>query len=101
MKTKTSLIIKIIISTLLAFYEMSKFLFYKYGDMTLAGKHYNSGIEAGVSDAFMWFILAVVLGVVIWLASMFVMTTVERLINKRSNEKRRAEKEEEGDVFHD
>lgn len=99
---KISVIIKIVVSTFLALWQMSKFLFYKYGDMTLAGKHYNSGIEAGVSDAFMWFIVALVLGAVIWFASMLIMSFVEHLLNKRSIEKRRARKEEkEGDVFHD
>lgn len=99
---KTSVIVKIVIASFLAIYQMSHFLFYKYGDMILAGKHYNSGVEAGMSDAFMWFVLAMVLGAVVWFAAMLIMSFVERLLDKRSNEKRRVKKEdEEGDVFHD
>lgn len=94
---KTSLIVRIIISTLLAFYEMSKFLFIQYGEMVLAGKHYNSGVEAGIGDAFMYFVLAVVLGTIIWFASMFLLAFVERLLNNRS----KAKKEADTDVFHD
>ena len=95
---KTSLIVRIIVSTLLAFYEMSKFLFIQYGEMVLAGKHYNSGVEAGVSDAFMWFIVALVLGAVIWTASMFLLAFAERLLNKRTKQKKEADVDE---VFHD
>lgn len=102
MKTRTSFIIKTLIASFLAIYQMSHFLFYKYGDMILAGKHYNSGVEAGMSDAFMWFVLAMVLGAVVWFASMLIMSFAERLLNKRASEKRRARREEEeGDVFHD
>ena len=103
MKTRTSFIIKTLIASFLAIYQMSHFLFYKYGDMVLAGKHYNSGVEAGMSDAFLYFVLALVLGAVIWFAAMLIMSFVERLLNKRASEKRRAKKEEEkeGDVFHD
>lgn len=99
---KTSVIVKIIIASFLSIWQMSHFLFYKYGDMVLAGKHYNDGVEAGMSDAFLWFILALVLGAIIWFASMVIMSFVEHLLNKRSVEKRKARKEEkEGDVFHD
>lgn len=98
---KTSLIVRIIISTLLAFYQMSKFLFYKYGDMVLAGKHYNDGIEAGVSDAFMWFIIALILGAVIWIVSMFIMAFIERLLNKREQAKRKMKEADTDEVFHD
>jgi hypothetical protein len=103
MKTRTSFIIKTLIASFLAIYQMSHFLFYKYGDMVLAGKHYNSGVEAGMSDAFLYFVLALVLGAVIWFAAMLIMSFAERLLNKRASEKRRAKKEEEkeGDVFHD
>lgn len=103
MKTRTSFIIKTLIASFLAIYQMSHFLFYKYGDMILAGKHYNSGVEAGMSDAFLYFVLALVLGAVIWFAAMLIMSFAERLLNKRASEKRRAKKEEEkeGDVFHD
>lgn len=102
MKTRTSFIIKTLIASFLAIYQMSHFLFYKYGDMVLAGKHYNSGVEAGMSDAFMWFVLAMVLGAVVWFAAMLIMSFAERLLNKRASEKHRARKEEEeGDVFHD
>lgn len=94
----TSFIIRTLVSTLLAFYEMSKFLFYKYGDMMLAGKHYNSGVEAGVSDAFMWFIVALVLGTIIWFASMFLLAFAERLLDKRTKQKKEADVDE---VFHD
>lgn len=101
--TRTSFIIKTLIASFLAIYQMSHFLFYKYGDMVLAGKHYNSGVEAGMSDAFLYFVLALVLGAVIWFAAMLIMSFAERLLNKRASEKRRAKKEEEkeGDVFHD
>lgn len=102
MKTRTSFIIKTLIASFLAIYQMSHFLFYKYGDMVLAGKHYNSGVEAGMSDAFLYFVLALVLGAVIWFAAMLIMSFAERLLNKRASEKRRAKKEDkEGDVFHD
>lgn len=102
MKTRTSFIIKTLIASFLAIYQMSHFLFYKYGDMILAGKHYNSGVEAGMSDAFMWFVLAMVLGAVVWFAAMLIMSFAERLLNKRASEKRKARREEEeGDVFHD
>lgn len=102
MKTRTSFIIKTLIASFLAIYQMSHFLFYKYGDMVLAGKHYNSGVEAGMSDAFLYFVLALVLGAVIWFAAMLIMSFAERLLNKRASEKCRAKKEEEeGDVFHD
>lgn len=102
MKTRTSFIIKTLIASFLAIYQMSHFLFYKYGDMILAGKHYNSGVEAGMSDAFLWFVLAMVLGAVVWFAAMLIMSFAERLLNKRASEKRRARREEEeGDVFHD
>ena len=103
MKTRTSFIIKTLIASFLAIYQMSHFLFYEYGDMVLAGKHYNSGVEAGMSDAFLYFVLALVLGAVIWFAAMLIMSFAERLLNKRASEKRRAKKEEEkeGDVFHD
>lgn len=100
---KASVIFKIFISTLVAFGFMSKYLFEQYSDMALAGRNFNYGIEAGVTDAFMYFIAAVLLGAIIWFVCMIGMSFVERLINKRSNEKRRArkEEEEEGDVFHD
>ena len=102
MKTRTSFIIKTLIASFLAIYQMSHFLFYKYGDMILAGKHYNSGVEAGMSDAFLWFVLAMVLGAVVWFAAMLIMSFAERLLNKRASEKRRARREDkEGDVFHD
>lgn len=102
MKIRTSFIIKTLIASFLAIYQMSHFLFYKYGDMVLAGKHYNSGVEAGMSDAFLYFVLALVLGAVIWFAAMLIMSFAERLLNKRASEKRRAKKEDkEGDVFHD
>lgn len=100
---KPSVIFKILVSTLVAFGVMSKYLFEQYSDMALAGYHYNHGIEAGVTDAFMYFMIAVLIGAIIWFVCMFAMSFVERLINKRSNEKRKArkEEEEEGDVFHD
>lgn len=103
MKTRTSFIIKTLIASFLAIYQMSHFLFYKYGDMVLAGKHYNSGVEAGMSDAFLYFVLALVLGVVVWFAAMLIMSFAERLLNKRASEKRRAKKEEADtdEVFHD
>lgn len=99
---RTSFIIKTIISTLLAFFEMSKFLFDKYGDMVLAGKHYNSGVEAGMSDAFIWFLVALVLGIVIWTASMLLLSLVERLLDNRAKQKRKAkEADNDEEVFHD
>ncbi len=100
---KLSVIFKIIVSTIISFGFMSKYLFEQYSDMALAGKNFNYGIEAGVTDAFMYFIAAVLLGAIIWFVCMIAMSFVERLINKRSNEKRKArkEEEEEGDVFHD
>lgn len=93
----TSFIVRVIISTLLAFYQMSHFLFIQYGEMTLAGKNYNSGIEAGASDVFMYFLFAVVLGFMVWTVSMFILAFAERLLNKRS----KAKKEADTDVFHD
>lgn len=100
---KASVIFKIFISTLVSFGFMSKYLFEQYSDMALAGRNFNYGIEAGVTDAFMYFIAAVLLGAIIWFVCMIGMSFIERLINKRSNEKRKArkEEEEEGDVFHD
>lgn len=99
---KASVIFKIFISTLVSFGFMSKYLFEQYSDMALAGRNFNYGIEAGVTDAFMYFIAAVLLGAIIWFVCMIGMSFIERLINKRSNEKRKARKEEEeGDVFHD
>lgn len=99
---KASVIFKILVSTLVAFGFMSKYLFEQYSDMALAGRNFNYGIEAGVTDAFMYFIAAVILGSIIWFACMIGMSFIERLINKRSNEKRKAKKEDkEGDVFHD
>lgn len=99
---RTSFIIKTIISTLLAFFEMTKFLFDKYGDMVLAGKHYNSGVEAGMSDAFIWFLVALVLGIVIWTASMLLLSLVERLLDNRAKQKRKAkEADNDEEVFHD
>lgn len=99
---KASVIFKIFISTLVSFGFMSKYLFEQYSDMALAGRNFNYGIEAGVTDAFMYFIAAVLLGAIIWFACMIGMSFIERLINKRSNEKRKARREEEeGDVFHD
>lgn len=100
---KTSFLFKTFISTIVAFGVMSKYLFDQYSEMALAGHAYNHGIEAGMSDAFLYFLAAVVLGGVVWFASMLALSFVERLINKRSNEKHKARKgeEEEGDVFHD
>ena len=97
-----SFLFKTFISTIVAFGVMSKYLFEQYSDMALAGHAYNHGVEAGMSDAFLYFLAAVVLGGIVWFVSMLVLSFVERLINKRSNEKRKAKKEdEEGDVFHD
>lgn len=98
MKTRTSFIIKTLIASFLAIYQMSHFLFYKYGDMILAGKHYNSGVEAGMSDAFLYFVLALVLGAVIWFAAMLIMSFAERLLNKRRAKREEADTDE---VFHD
>lgn len=97
-----SFLFKTFISTIVAFGVMSKYLFEQYSDMALAGHAYNHGIEAGMSDAFLYFLAAVILGGIVWFVSMLVLSFVERLINKRSNEKRKAKKEDkEGDVFHD
>ena len=104
MKTTTSFIVKAVIATFLAIYQMSHFLFYKYGDMTLAGKHYNSGVEAGMSDAFLWFVIALVLGALIWFSAMLIMSVVEYVLDKRAKHTKRNRKAKEADkdeVFHD
>ena len=96
----TSFLFKAFISVFVAFGVMSKYLFEQYSDMALAGHAYNHGVEAGVADAFMYFMFAVLIGIIIWFASMFILSFVERLLFKRSGKKRRV-REEEGDVFHD
>lgn len=98
---KTSFIIKTVIASFLAIYQMSHFLFYKYGDMILAGKHYNSGVEAGMSDAFMWFVLALVMGTVIWFGSMFIMSGIEYMLDKRAKHTKRRKEADKDEVFHD
>ena len=99
---KTSFLFKTFISTIVAFGVMSKYLFDQYSEMALAGHAYDHGIEAGMSDAFLYFLAAVVLGGVVWFASMLVLSFIERLINKRTSEKRKAKKEADTDeVFHD
>ena len=99
---KTSFLFKTFISTIVAFGIMSKYLFDQYSEMALAGHAYDHGIEAGMSDAFLYFLAAVVLGGVVWFASMLALSFIERLINKRTSEKRKAKKEADTDeVFHD
>lgn len=98
---KTSFLFKAFVSLLVAFNVMTKFLFEQYADMALAGKNYNYGIESGMSDAFLYFIGAVLIGVVVWFVCMLVMSFIGRL-NRQINGKRRVKKEDkEGDVFHD
>lgn len=99
---KTSFLFKSFVSLLVAFNVMATYLFNQYADMALAGRSYNYGIESGMSDAFLYFIAAVLIGIVVWFACMLVMSFIGRLINKQINGKRRAKKEDkEGDVFHD
>lgn len=99
---KTSFLFKAFISLLVAFNVMTKYLFEQYADMALAGRTYDYGIESGMSDAFLYFIGAVLIGVIVWFACMFLFSFIGRLINKQINGKRRAKKEDkEGDVFHD
>lgn len=99
---KTSFLFKAFISLLVAFNVMTKYLFEQYADMALAGRNYNYGIEAGMSDAFLYFLAAVVIGIVVWFICMLVMSFIARFLNRQINGNRRAKKEEkEGDVFHD
>lgn len=99
---KTSFLFKAFISLLVAFNVMTKYLFEQYADMALAGRNYNYGIEAGMSDAFLYFLAAVVIGIVVWFICMLVMSFIGRFLNRQINRKRRAKKEDqEGDVFHD
>lgn len=99
---KTSFLFKAFISLLVTFNVMTKYLFEQYADMALAGRNYNYGIEAGMSDAFLYFLAAVVIGIVVWFICMLVMSFIGRFLNRQINGNRRAKKEEkEGDVFHD
>ena len=99
---KTSFLFKAFISLLVAFNVMTKYLFEQYADMALAGRTYDYGIESGMSDAFLYFIGAVLIGVIVWFTCMLLFSFIGRLINKQINGKRRAKKEDkEGDVFHD
>jgi hypothetical protein len=99
---KTSFLFKAFISLLVAFNVMTKYLFEQYADMALAGRNYNYGIEAGMSDAFLYFLAAVVIGIVVWFICMLVMSFIGRFLNRQINGKRRVKKEDkEGDVFHD
>lgn len=99
---KTSFLFKAFVSLLVAFNVMTKYLFEQYADMALAGRNYNYGIEAGMSDAFLYFLAAVVIGIVVWFICMLVMSFIGRFLNRQINGNRRAKKEEkEGDVFHD
>ena len=99
---KTSFLFKAFISLLVAFNVMTKYLFEQYADMALAGRTYDYGIESGMSDAFLYFVGAVLIGVIVWFACMLLFSFICRLINKQINGKRRAKKEDkEGDVFHD
>lgn len=99
---KTSFLFKSFVSLLVAFNVMTKYLFEQYADMALAGRNYNYGIEAGMSDAFLYFLAAVVIGIVVWFICMLVMSFIGRFLNRQINGKRRAKKEDkEGDVFHD
>ena len=99
---KTSFLFKAFISLLVAFNVMTKYLFEQYADMALAGRNYNYGIEAGMSDAFLYFLAAVVIGIVVWFICMIVMSFIGRFLNRQINGKRKAKKEDkEGDVFHD
>lgn len=99
---KTSFLFKAFISLLVAFNVMTKYLFEQYADMALAGRNYNYGIEAGMSDAFLYFLAAVVIGIVVWFVCMLVMSFIGHFLNRQINGKRRVKKEDkEGDVFHD
>lgn len=99
---KTSFLFKAFISLLVAFNVMTKYLFEQYADMALAGRNYNYGIEAGMSDAFLYFLAAVVIGIVVWFICMLVMSFIGRFLNRQINGNRIAKKEDkEGDVFHD
>ena len=99
---KTSFLFKSFVSLLVAFNVMATYLFNQYANMALAGQSYNYGIESGMSDAFLYFIAAVLSGIVVWFICMLVMSFIGRLINKQINGKHRAKKEDkEGDVFHD
>lgn len=93
---------KAFISLLVAFNVMTKFLFEQYADMALAGRNVNYGIESGMSDAFLYFIGAVLIGIIVWFACMLVMSFIGRFLNRQINGKRRVKKEDkEGDVFYD
>lgn len=96
---KISIIIKWFISTIVAFNVMCRYLFDAYSAMALAGRGVTYGIdESGMSDAFMYFLEAVVIGIIIWLACMYLMGILGRLFNKRPSEKRRRRaNREEGD----
>lgn len=99
---KTSFLFKSFVSLLVAFNVMTKYLFEQYADMALAGRNVNYGIESGMSDAFLYFIGAVLIGIVVWFVCMLVMSFIGRFLNRQINGKRRAKKEDkEGDVFHD
>lgn len=99
---KTSFLFKSFVSLLVAFNVMTKYLFEQYADMALAGRNVNYGIESGMSDAFLYFIGAVLIGIVVWFVCMLVMSFIGRFLNRQINGKRRVKKEDkEGDVFHD
>lgn len=99
---KTSFLFKSFVSLLVAFNIMAKYLFEQYADMALAGRNFNYGIESGMSDAFLYFLGAILIGIVVWFICMLVMSLIGRFLNRQINGKRRAKKEEEeGDVFHD
>lgn len=99
---KTSFLFKSFVSLLVAFNVMTKYLFEQYADMALAGRNVNYGIESGMSDAFLYFIGAVLIGIIVWFICMLVMSFIGRFLNRQINGKRRTKKEDqEGDVFHD
>ncbi len=99
---KTSFLFKSFVSLLVAFNVMTKYLFEQYADMALAGRNVNYGIESGMSDAFLYFIGAVLIGIIVWFICMLVMSFIGRFLNRQINGNRRVKKEEkEGDVFHD
>lgn len=99
---KTSFLFKSFVSLLVAFNVMTKYLFEQYADMALAGRNVNYGIESGMSDAFLYFIGAVLIGIIVLSICMLVMSFIGRFLNRQIDGKRRAKKEDkEGDVFHD
>ena len=99
---KTSFLFKSFVSLLVAFNVMATYLFNQYADMALAGRSYNYGIESGMSDAFLYFVAAVLIGIVVWFVCMLIMSFIGRFLNRQINGKHKAKKEDkEGDVFHD